>query len=70
MKVVAIPLEEHQSVSLVVKGACQVAVLLIVVHVLRECIHRHRKGLVWIAKLPITAWEEQGNRVQWEWYPL
>lgn len=70
MKVVAIPLEEHQSVSHVVKGACQVVVPLIVVHVLLECIHCHHKDLVWTAKLPITAWEEYGSRVQWEWYPL
>ena len=58
MKVVAIPLEEHQSVSHVVKGACHLVVLLIVIHVLLECIHCHHKDLVWTAKLPFTAWEE------------
>ena len=55
---VAIPLEGHQSASHVVKGACQVVVLLIVIHVLLECIHYHHKDLVWTVKLPITAWEE------------
>lgn len=70
MKVVAIPLEEHQSVSLAVKGACQVVELHIVIHALLECIHRHQRDLVWTVKLPTIAWVEYGSHVQSEWYPL
>jgi hypothetical protein len=40
VKVVAIPLEEHQSVSLAVKGACHLLVLHIVTHARREDMHQ------------------------------